>query len=797
MAAAKPSQVTPQHCQDAVRSIVGILDGLTYLCKYDNDGKVQELIGKIFYPLFILICAMTRYIKTVPLAQKLDKGLMELSAEFLVRLKKCWKAKDFVHIQVVLKSPKLSQYRNLMTIYLTLRPIDMLIEHQRVIETAVADQNCRPEFLFQILTRVLKLSKQMLEKDDLSEEEFEESKQLLEIIPRGCRYSATSFATILAATEKLKLFAEDNQWMADIIYQKIIPDVAANSKIVTNEIARQNTRHLELCLTPTIPNSIGNVEHSEVFFNQLKLTNEGLISESPKMRLTALQCFEKWCTRQWSSLRTQFPEHTKRNLENVLIMALDDSLPDIQLTALKTVQSIFLNEEGSRHLIGAMIQTRSQPDDPDKVIQPEIDLSACLASPNQNTRKEFVMLLRIFNKSNSVRVSKVCPVSRIFAQLRKENNDDVQEAIAGLFKHHYFPVTSALDKGNIFHYNCNSYTCILDGVMKVVKGLVDMFKVHGTNSVRAFIQKAMYRYLVATEDPQVRIIPAALLRKFGHQIWSSWADKIQDGECIQPSAAIMTSLQISSYLWSKKVQVISEDENLSSIVKETYTIWNNILVETFGNDNVDNNVRKLLLSISFNFKADDIDRISIPVRSSFKRGHDNPELPITALIAWKHIGDVWSIITDWIAYFIQHDNRRKSRSAGIRFEENRDDELEIEDILKYIKCLLVQEKAYESAACNDVAEFVMKLEEAFLRNFETNSSERLNGMTVQQLQMFTNLKAKIILTAAPSKFSSLMKTEPYFKVITIVISVADCYFRQLSNTVLMQMQKTEKNYLDH
>lgn len=128
MAAAKPSQVTPQHCQDAVRSIVGILDGLTYLCKYDNDGKVQEFIGKIFYPLFILICAMTRYIKTVPLAQKLDKGLMELSAEFLVRLKKCWKAKDFAHIQVVLKSPKLSQYRNLMTIYLTLRPIEMLIE---------------------------------------------------------------------------------------------------------------------------------------------------------------------------------------------------------------------------------------------------------------------------------------------------------------------------------------------------------------------------------------------------------------------------------------------------------------------------------------------------------------------------------------------------------------------------------------------------------------------------------------------------------------------------------------------
>ena len=60
-----------------------------------------------------------------------------------------------------------------------------------------------------------------------------------------------------------------------------------------------------------------------------------------------------------------------------------------------------------------------------------------------------------------------------------------------------------------------------------------------------------------------------------------------------------------------------------------------------------------------------------------------------------------------------------------------------------------------------------------------------------------NLKAKIILTAAPSKFPSLMKTEPYFKVITVVITVADFYFRQLSNTVLMQMQKTKRNCLDH
>ena len=53
-----------------------------------------------------------------------------------------------------------------------------------------------------------------------------------------------------------------------------------------------------------------------------------------------------------------------------------------------------------------------------------------------------------------------------------------------------------------------------------------------------------------------------------------------------------------------------------------------------------------------------------------------------ALINWKHIGDLWSIITDWLANFIGKTNSRRSR--GVRFHEDRE-ELDIKYVLKYIK----------------------------------------------------------------------------------------------------------------
>ena len=58
----KKSKVTPSHCHDAVRTVNGILDGLSYLCQFDSDGKFHESIGKIFKPLYIVICEMTKII---------------------------------------------------------------------------------------------------------------------------------------------------------------------------------------------------------------------------------------------------------------------------------------------------------------------------------------------------------------------------------------------------------------------------------------------------------------------------------------------------------------------------------------------------------------------------------------------------------------------------------------------------------------------------------------------------------------------------------------------------------------
>ena len=299
---------------------------------------------------------------------------------------------------------------------------------------------------------------------------------------------------------------------------------------------------------------------------------------------------------------------------------------------------------------------------------------------------------------------------------------------------------------------------------------MDIFKNYGTDAVKSFIEKAVYRHFVLSDEAEVRLIPAALLRKFGHQIWSSWAEKLKNEENpVQPSEAVLNSLQISSYIWSSQVQVNTEDEGLKSILRDTLQLWNNILVDGFGAEEwINQNVLKLLLTISFHFKADDIDRISIPVRSSFKRGHDNPELPITALIMWKHIGDVWSIITDWIANFIrdQDQSNRESRrlsKRGIRFNENRN-ELDIESIMKYIDVLISHEKAYNSAACNDVAEFIFKLEKKYLENVgqNPNSNPKLDQITLNQYQLFMNLKIKIILTSSPSKFATLMNTEPYF-----------------------------------
>ena len=381
----------------------------------------------------------------------LDKKLMELSAQFVIGLKMYFRAKDFRHIETVLNSPKLSQYRNLITIYLTLRPIELFISHQSVIETAVVEHHCKPAFLFQILSRCLKLSKQMKEKDDLTEDEFQKSIDLLDIIPRGARLSVTFFATVLEATHKLKALGDENQWLGQILFEKVKPTFRSNMTLA-NPIVRQNSQHLELALTPNIPNSVGTVEHSEVFFSQLKQTNEALTDDIPKVRVTAIKCFEQWCNEQWSSLCSDFPEHARRNLENVVIMTLDHKAPEVQQQALKTLQSIFLNVEGARKWIGDMIQARTScnPDgeiQTETLIGPVVDISVCLTSPNRNTRKEFVMFLRVINKFKSVRVNKVCPLNRLFSQLSKENNNEVIDAIAGLFKHHYFHAKSATDKG--------------------------------------------------------------------------------------------------------------------------------------------------------------------------------------------------------------------------------------------------------------------------------------------------------------------------------------------------------------
>ena len=70
----------------------------------------------------------------------------------------------------------------------------------------------------------------------------------------------------------------------------------------------------------------------------------------------------------------------------------------------------------------------------------------------------------------------------------------------------------------------------------------------------------------------------------------------------------------------------------------------------------------------------------VPIKGSFKAGHQNPDLPIGALILWKQPGHLWSIITDWIANYIQG----LDRDSGVRFVEERD-ELDIEYIVAYLK----------------------------------------------------------------------------------------------------------------
>ena len=72
--------------------------------------------------------------------------------------------------------------------------------------------------------------------------------------------------------------------------------------------------------------------------------------------------------------------------------------------------------------------------------------------------------------------------------------------------------------------------------------------------------------------------------------------------------------------------------------------------------------------------------IEVPIKGSFKAGHQNPDLPIGALILWKQPGHLWSIITDWIANYIQG----LDRDSGVRFVEERD-ELDIEYIVAYLK----------------------------------------------------------------------------------------------------------------
>ena len=132
--------------------------------------------------------------------------------------------------------------------------------------------------------------------------------------------------------------------------------------------------------------------------------------------------------------------------------------------------------------------------------------------------------------------------------------------------------------------------------MKTVKSLMEILKNYGTDAVKSFIEKAIYRHFVLSDKAEVRLIPAALLRKFGHQIWSSWAEKLKNEENpVEPSEAVLNSLQISSYIWSSQVQVNTDDESLKSILGDTLQLWNNILVDGFGAEaGINQNVLKLL-----------------------------------------------------------------------------------------------------------------------------------------------------------------------------------------------------------
>ena len=92
---------------------------------------------------------------------------------------------------------------------------------------------------------------------------------------------------------------------------------------------------------------------------------------------------------------------------------------------------------------------------------------------------------------------------------------------------------------------------------------------------------------------------------------------------------------------------------LNSFKSEVRAIWMKIIVGLFNSEDTSLELKKLTLGIATLFKHDYIARISVPIKGSFKAGHNNPDLPIGALILWKQPGHLWSIITDWIANYIQ------------------------------------------------------------------------------------------------------------------------------------------------
>ena len=187
-------------------------------------------------------------------------------------------------------------------------------------------------------------------------------------------------------------------------------------------------------------------------------------------------------------------------------------------------------------------------------------------------------------------------------------------------------------------------------------------------------------------------------------------------------------------------ELSKEAEENMKLMNEVDGSWKSITEKAFNLDHDDREMKLAVVFLSGIWKPNDIDLISIPLRSAIRHGGIDPSVMVQAMVKWNRLADVWCQINEW--FKTRTGAGSDANRAGVRFAVEDEDTLKLEHVIQYIRAMSDYKSTFGH---NEAAETYVKIS-AFMKKFfdELKSSEKLSDVfedaTPEQLQYLAQLR---------------------------------------------------------